>query len=190
MLRTNPELTDWLTDRLLEVAATVPDDVDGFNLTDDGAVFKDERLYDAHSYPPEIWKKPGEKQPNRAAYGAWGAYVNAFARKEYGRPLFMGASADLAESTNLAGFGKDFGDMPGWGWYERDSNLDGHGPADADHRVRQRRARSSASPRSTWPPTRSTTSTASGARAQPTARSRTSSTGRCASSASSRRTAS
>jgi transketolase len=125
LLRSNPDLTDWLTDRLLEVAATVPDDVDGFNLADKGAVFKDSRLFDARKYPPEIWKKPGEKQPNRAAYGAWGSYVNAFARKEYGRPLFLGASADLAESTNLAGFGKDFGEWPGWGWYERDSNLDG-----------------------------------------------------------------
>jgi transketolase len=121
----DPALTDWLTDRLLEVAASVPDEVDGFNLTDSGAVFQDKRLFDAHSYPAEIWKKPGDKQPNRAALGAWGAYVNAFAKKEYGRPLFIGASADLAESTNLAGFGKDFGDMPGWGWYERDSNLGG-----------------------------------------------------------------
>jgi transketolase len=122
IFRRDPELTDWLTDRLLEVAATVPDDIDGFNLTDGGAIFKDKRLFDAHTYPPEIWKKPGEKQPNRAAYGAWGSYVNAFARQEYGRPLFLGASADLAESTNLAGFGKDFGEMKGWGWYERDSN--------------------------------------------------------------------
>jgi transketolase len=125
VLRTNTDVTDWLTDRLNEVAATVPEHVEGMNLTDRGAVFKDERLFDARSYPPEIWKKPGDKQPNRAAYGAWGSFVNAFAKKEYGRPLFLGASADLADSTNLAGFGKDFGDMPGYGWYERDSNLAG-----------------------------------------------------------------
>jgi len=106
VLRTRPELTDWLTDRLNEVAATVPVHVDGFNLTDRGAVFKDERFFDARSYPAEIWKKPGDKQPNRAAYGAWGSYVNALAKQEYGRPLFLGASADLAESTNLAGFGQ------------------------------------------------------------------------------------
>jgi transketolase len=125
IFRTSPELTDWLTDRLLEIASTVPEHLESLNLTDRGAVFKDKRLFDAHSYPEEIWKKPGDKQPNRAALGAWGAYVNAFAKKEYGRPLFIGASADLAESTNLAGFGKDFEDMPGWGWYERDSNPQG-----------------------------------------------------------------
>jgi transketolase len=47
------------------------------------------------------------------------------ARQDYGRPLFIAASADLADSTNLSGFAKDFGDMPGYGWYERDSNPGG-----------------------------------------------------------------
>jgi transketolase len=72
-----------------------------------------------------MWKKPGEKQPNRAALAQWGAWVNAFAKREHGRPLFIGASADLAESTNLAGFSKDFEEMPGWGWYQRETNLRG-----------------------------------------------------------------
>ena len=69
-----------------------------------------------------MYRRPGEKAPNRAALGAWGSWVNAFARAEYGRPLFIVCSADLAESTNIAGFGKDWGDLPGWGWYERDAN--------------------------------------------------------------------
>jgi transketolase len=125
VLRNDDALLTWLSDRLLEVAATVPDNVEGFNLGDQGAIFKDSRLFDARNYPAELWKKPGEKQPNRAAYGAWGSYVNSFAKAEHGRPLFIGASADLAESTNLAGFGKDFGEMAGYGWYERDSNLEG-----------------------------------------------------------------
>jgi len=34
-------------------------------------------------------------------------------------------SADLADSTNISGFAKDFGDTKGYGWYNRDSNLDG-----------------------------------------------------------------
>jgi len=124
VMRRDPDLVTWLSDRLLEIAATVPDSVDGFNL-DSGRgerIFKDKRIFDAAQYPAELWKQPGEKQPNRAALGNWGAWVNAYAKAEYGRPLFIGASADLAESTNLAGFGKDFGDLPGWGWYERDKN--------------------------------------------------------------------
>jgi transketolase len=123
VLRRDEGLVDWLSDRLLEVAATVPDEVPGFNLGGRGTnLFADERLFDARSYPAEMWKKPGEKQPNRAALGTWGSWVNSFARSEYGRPLFIGASADLADSTNLSGFGKGFGDTEGWGWYERDSN--------------------------------------------------------------------
>ena len=34
-------------------------------------------------------------------------------------------SADLAESTNIAGFMKGFADAPGWGWYQRDTNVHG-----------------------------------------------------------------
>ncbi|HEX6654679.1 MAG TPA: transketolase, partial [Candidatus Limnocylindria bacterium] len=29
---------------------------------------------------------------------------------------------DLAESTNIAGFAKDWEELPGWGWYNRDTN--------------------------------------------------------------------
>ncbi len=72
-----------------------------------------------------MYRQPGDKQANRTAFGAWSAWVNALAKQDYGRPLFIAASADLADSTNLAGFGKDFGDMPGYGWYERDANPGG-----------------------------------------------------------------
>ena len=34
-------------------------------------------------------------------------------------------SADLADSTNISGFAKDFGDEKGWGWFERTENRDG-----------------------------------------------------------------
>ena len=45
--------------------------------------------------------------------------------RDYGRPLFIVASADLAESPSLSGFGAASGDFPGYGWYERNSNPDG-----------------------------------------------------------------
>ena len=88
----------------------------------------------------QMWKKPGEKAANRAALGAWGSYVNAVAKRYYGRPLFIACSADLAESTNIAGFAEDFGDLPGFGWYERDANPTRRAAAHRDHRVRQRRS--------------------------------------------------
>jgi len=123
VLRRDEQLLRWLSDRLLAIAATVPDEIGGFNLGGRAAaVFDDRRIYDFRSYPAELYKQPGDRQPNRAALGAWGSWVNAFARAEYGRPLFIVCSADLAESTNIAGFGKDWGELPGWGWYEREGN--------------------------------------------------------------------
>jgi transketolase len=116
-------LVRYLTDRLLAVAREVPETVTGFRLGGKAArIFDDPRLYDFRSYPASLWAPPGSVQPNRAALAAWGAWVNTFARKEYGRPLFIVCSADLAESTNIAGFAKEFEGVDGWGWYERDKN--------------------------------------------------------------------
>jgi len=116
-------LVDYLSDRLLEIAGRVPDAPLGFNLGGDAAkIFDDERLYDFRNYPDSMWAKPGESQPNRAALGKWGSWVNSFARKEYGRPLFLVCSADLADSTNISGFSKGYGDEEGWGWYQREKN--------------------------------------------------------------------
>jgi transketolase len=126
VMHRDDELVTWLSDRLLEIAGTVPDQIDSLNIGDRGAeLFNDRRLFDFRNYPESIWRNPGDKQPNRAALSSWGAWVNSFAKQEYGRPLFIGASADLADSTNLSGFAKDFDQMKGWGWYQRDTNIDG-----------------------------------------------------------------
>jgi transketolase len=121
VLRRDPALVEWLTDRLLAAAASVPDEIDGCSLGD-GAVFSDSRLFDISQYPDSMWQKPGAVVPNRAGLGAWGAYVNSLAVRDYGRPLFIAASADLAESTNIAGFGKDYDGAAGTGWYNRAEN--------------------------------------------------------------------
>ena len=143
VLRRDEHLVRWLSDRLLSIAATVPTWIEGARLAKDGPVpgaasaaagagapsreapaspADDPDLFDYERYPSAMWKPPGEKQPNRAGLAAWGSYVNAVARERYGRPLFIAASADLAESTNIAGFAKDFGEMPGFGWFDRESN--------------------------------------------------------------------
>ena len=132
-----PGLVEWLSDRLIQVGRSVPLSIDGFRLDTSGPApasesapavgrpTKDARLFDFENYPPQMWKAPGDKQPNRAALGAWGSYVNAIAKRDVGRPLFIACSADLAESTNIAGFAKPFGELPGFGWYERDKNPTG-----------------------------------------------------------------
>lgn len=123
VLRANTATVDAVSDRLIEIAGSVPDRVAGFHLGGGGAdIFSDSRFTDVSAYPASMWKQPGEKAPNRAALAAWGAWVNATARAEYERPLVIACSADLAESTNIAGFAKDWEELPGWGWYNRDTN--------------------------------------------------------------------
>ena len=123
VLRSDDALVTYLSDRLRDVAAEVPDRIPTFNLGGKGAgIFNDKQLFDAQRYPASMWAKPGEKRPNRAGLAQWGAWINSYAKKEYGRPLFIAMSADLAESTNIAGFMKDYEGMEGWGWYQRDTN--------------------------------------------------------------------
>jgi transketolase len=123
VLERDAGLVTWLSDRLAAIGRSVPDQVDGFRLGErSAAVFGDRRIFDVAAYPDSMWKKPGEKAPNRAGLAAWGAYVNSLALRDHGRPLFIAASADLAESTNIAGFAQDFDGSPGTGWYERDAN--------------------------------------------------------------------
>jgi transketolase len=124
VLRRDDDLVTWLSDRLLAIAGTVPGEIEGFRLGQPD-LFSDRRIFDVANYPDSMWKKPGDKAPNRAGLAAWGGYVNSLALRDYGRPLFIAASADLAESTNIAGFGQDFDGSPGTGWYERSSNPTG-----------------------------------------------------------------
>jgi transketolase len=125
VLRRDEKLVDWLSDRLLEIAATVPDEVEGLRITAGADPSTDHAIFDFEHYPEMMWRKPGDHQPNRAALATWGSYVNAVAKRDFGRPLFIACSADLAESTNIAGFAKPFGEMPGFGNFERDSNPTG-----------------------------------------------------------------
>ncbi|NIM20157.1 MAG: transketolase [Candidatus Latescibacteria bacterium] len=118
-------LVDYVADTLIELGDSVPNKIASFKIDATRNPLNDDRLYDFKNYPAEMYAKPGEKQPNRAALGKFGAWVNMWCQKEYGRPLFMAMSADLADSTNISGFAKDFGDQKGFGWYERDKNPNG-----------------------------------------------------------------
>jgi transketolase len=125
VLRGNDDLVAYLADRLVEIGDSVPTEIEGFNLADDKNPLHDETLFDFESYPDELWAKPGDNEPNRAGFAAWGSYINSYCLKKHGRPLFLVCSADLAGSTNISGFGDDFGDMKNTGWYNRDTNPDG-----------------------------------------------------------------
>ena len=125
VLRADQTLIDYLADTLVKLGESVPEKIESFELGIKGNPFKDKRLFDYQNYPEDIFAKPGEKLPNRAGLKKWGAWANAFGAKEYGRPLFMVASADLADSTNISGFGYPYGDFPGYGWYRRFGKAEG-----------------------------------------------------------------
>ena len=121
----DPELLDYVADRLVEIGDSVPEQPSSFRLDTSKNPFADGAFWDFQRYPESMWAKPGDKQPNRAALSKWASFVNARGKRDYGRPLFLAMSADLADSTNIAGFAKEFGGMEGWGWYERTKNPEG-----------------------------------------------------------------
>jgi transketolase len=118
-------LVDYMADRLVELGDSVPEEIEGFKLDTAKNPFTDKRFWDFKNYPEDMWVKPGANAANRAGFAKWGAYVNSMGRLWYNRPLFLAMSADLAESTNIAGFMEGYGDVPGWGRYNRNTNQDG-----------------------------------------------------------------
>ena len=125
ILHEDRECVGYLADRLVELGDSVPAHIPTFRFNRPGNPATDPELTDYEHYPPEMFEKAGAKAPNRAALAKWGAWVNTWSRTKYGRPLFLAMSADLADSTNIAGFAKGLGDFAGWGWYERDKNPEG-----------------------------------------------------------------
>ncbi len=119
VLHRDQELVDYLAETLVALGEGVPDHDPAFCLGEKGNPFKDERLYDYAHYPEDLYAKPGARLATRNALAKWGAWVNAFGAQEYGRPLFLACSADLAGSTNILGFAAGHGDFPGYGWYAR-----------------------------------------------------------------------
>ena len=124
ILESRADTVRAISDRLADLADSVPDKIASVTLDGKGAeLFNDPKLFDYENYPESMWAKPGDKKPNRAALATWGSWINSYAKKHYDRPLFLACSADLAESTNIAGFMKPFDDSDeGWGWYQRDKN--------------------------------------------------------------------
>jgi len=121
ILRNDQKLIDYLADRLVELGESVPEMVNGYKL---GSVnpATDPRITDYRNYPKDLFVKAGDKAPNSAALRKWGAYVNKISHDIAGRPLFVVSSADLAASTNIAGFAEPYGDFDGFGVYDRNSN--------------------------------------------------------------------
>ena len=137
VLRADQSLIDYLAERLVEIGESVPDSTAGFGLQKNGNPFSDPRLYDFENYPEDMYAAPGSSMANRNALAKWGAWVNAFGAQEYGRPLFLACSADLAGSTNISGFASEYGDFKGYGWYERVGSKEGSPASSGNHGIHQ-----------------------------------------------------
>ena len=119
-----PELVDYLADRLIEIANSIPEHKEiALGFLDNP--MNDPAIYSYKDYPMELYKKPGDIAPNREAFGNFGSWLNSYSRKQYGRPLALVCSADLAGSTNIAGFSKGWGDSEDFGMYHREKNKEG-----------------------------------------------------------------
>lgn len=125
VIRSDESLVNYLADRLLELGESVPETISSFRLGGRKNPLLDPVLTDIKNYPKELFAKGGAKEANRAGFAKWGSWINSYCRQKYDRPLFIACSADLAESTNIAGFAKDFGEMKNYGRYSRDKNPEG-----------------------------------------------------------------
>jgi transketolase len=125
VLRDDPALVEYLADTLVEIGDSVPEAPEGFRLGKGKNLAHDRSWLDQDKLPAELFEAPGASAPNRKGFASFGAWMNAMAKKEMGRPLVLAASADLADSTNISGFAKAWGDEPGFGWYERNSSTEG-----------------------------------------------------------------
>ena len=119
------ELVDYIADTLVEWGDSIPEQKANLYYDFCKNPTLDPVFTDYKNYPNEIFAVPGEKVPNRAGLAKFGAWINAICCEKYGRPLFIAMSADLADSTNISGFAKGYGNFKGFGPYERDSNPQG-----------------------------------------------------------------
>jgi transketolase len=125
VLERDDALLTFLSDRLVQLGESVPATLPTFTWNTEQDPLADTRITDPGQLPDSLFFKPGDKQPNRAGFAQMGAYINGIGHRSYGRPIFLVCAADLADSTNISGFGKACGDFPGFGWYERSTATGG-----------------------------------------------------------------
>jgi transketolase len=125
VLRSDRVLCEYLANTLVEIGESLPARPEGFRLASGTNMSGDRSWLALDTLPKELFAPVGTKIANKEGLAKFGAWVNARAKEKMGRPLVLACSADLAESTSIAGFAKDFGSTKGFGWYERTKNPEG-----------------------------------------------------------------
>ena len=123
VLGSNQPLVDYLTDTLISVGDSVPEDIEGCKITVENPA-NDKELFDVKNLPDDLFAAPGTKAPNRVGFSKYASYINSKSTEEYGRPLVIAMSADLADSTNISGFSKGYNGSPDLGMYDKTDNPD------------------------------------------------------------------
>ena len=137
---------DYLADRLVALGESVPEEIPWLQAGDAREEYtetRDDRIVPRLRVPvplslqgraslrlpqlsrPTSTSSPAPRRPTGRPSPSGAPGSNAFGAQEYGRPLFLAASADLSGSTNISGFAERYGDFPGYGWYERFGTADG-----------------------------------------------------------------
>ena len=121
IMRSNQKLIDYLAETLVSIGDAVPKEISGCKIKSKNPA-KDKRLFDIDSLPDSLFLQSGEKAPNRVGFSKYASYINTLSIQEYGRPLVIAMSADLADSTNVSGFAKDFNSNIDLGLFDRKTN--------------------------------------------------------------------
>ena len=124
LYKTIPGLADYVANRLIDIANSIEDNENIKKKFSENPLH-DDTLFDFKNYPDNLYKKPGEVAPNRAAFGDFGSWINSYVQKKYNRPLALVCSADLSGSTNIAGFSKGWEEVEDFGMYEPEINENG-----------------------------------------------------------------
>ena len=123
VMQDNQELVDYLANRLVDLGDSVPESIDGCTISDSNPL-DDKTFFDFENYPDEIFVEAGTKIPNRVGFSKIASWLNTHSRQSHGRPLFVAMSADLADSTNISGFAKGWGNVEDMGMYDKVNNPD------------------------------------------------------------------
>ena len=135
-------LVDYLADRLVELGDSVPEEIAGFRLDTEQEPVARQAALGLQELPEGLVRQARHErsQPRRARRSGAPGSTRSVAQ-HYGRPLFLAMSADLAESTNIAGFADGFGDDAGLGPLRPRTQPRRRAAAAGDHRVHQLRCR-------------------------------------------------